>query len=152
MIDGYEFRQSSGKGKGVFATKSFAVGDLVVLGVIQEVLSANTTHATQIGESEYVLLGELMSLVNHSCGPNCGIRVNETGAHDLIALCDISAHEEITYDYAMSNYGVNFFSRQCMCGSKKCRGEITGWKDLSEEIRKEYEGFVAPSLSHLNRT
>lgn len=37
-----------------------------------------------------------------------------------------------------------------MCGSKRCRGRITGWKDLPDEQKKEYEGFVAPYLLELD--
>ena len=150
MKDGFELRKSSGKGEGIFATKSFEVGDIVMVGVIKEVLSGNHSHASQIGENEYVLHAGLITKVNHSCDPNCGIRVNETGAHDFVAMRNISSNEEITFDYAMRNYGVDYFPKQCMCGSKRCRGRITGWKDLPDEIKKEYEGFVAPYLLELD--
>jgi hypothetical protein len=150
MKDGFELRKSSEKGEGIYATKSFKVGDLVMVGVIKEVLSGNNSHASQIGENEYVLHAGLISKVNHSCDPNCGIRVNETGAHDFVAIRNISINEEITFDYAMRNYGVDYFPKKCMCGSKRCRGRITGWKDLPEERRKEYEGFEAPYLLALD--
>ena len=148
--DGFELRKSSGKGEGIYATTSFKVGDLVMAGVIKEVLSGNHSHASQIGENEYVFHAGLISKVNHSCDPNCGIRVNETGAHDFVAIRNISINEEISFDYAMRNYGVDYFPKKCMCGSKRCRGRITGWKDLPEERRKEYEGFVAPYLLALD--
>ncbi len=37
-----------------------------------------------------------------------------------------------------------------MCGSEKCRGRITGWRELSSEKKKEYEDFVAPYLLELD--
>jgi len=150
MKDGFELRKSSEKGEGVFATKSFKVGDIVMVGVIKEVLNENHSHASQIGENEYVLHAGLISKVNHSCDPDCGIRVNETGAHDFVAIRNISINEEITFDYAMRNYGVDYFPKQCICGSKRCRGRITGWKDLPDGKKKEYEGFVAPYLLELD--
>ncbi len=61
---------------------------------------------------------------------------------------DILQDEEITFDYAMRNYTVNFFPN-CRCGSKECRGKITGWKNLPTEIREKYKGFVAPYLLEL---
>jgi len=146
MTNGVELRKSPGKGEGVFATKSFMVGDIVMVGVIKEALEMNHSHASQIGEHEYVLHAGLISKVNHSCDPACGIRVNETGAHDFVAIRDICINEEITFDYAMRNYGVDYFAKQCMCGSRRCRGRITGWKDLPDEKKKEYEGVVAPYL------
>ncbi len=63
---------------------------------------------------------------------------------------DIIVNEEITFDYAMRNYGVNYFPKKCMCGSNICRGKITGWKDLPDERKKIYEGFVAPYLLELD--
>jgi SET domain-containing protein len=104
MKDGFELRESTEKGEGVFATKSIKVGDIVMVGVIKEVLNGNHTHASQISENEFVLHAGLISKVNHSCDPNCGIRVNETGAHDFVAIKDISVNEETTFDYAMRNY------------------------------------------------
>lgn len=150
MKDGFELRKSSGKGEGIFATKSFKVGDIVMVGVIKEALNRNHSHASQIGENEYVLHAGLISKVNHSCDPDCGIGVNETGAHDFVAMKDISINEEITFDYAMRNYNVDYFPKQCMCSSKRCRCRITGWKDLPDEKKKEYEGFVAPYLLELD--
>jgi uncharacterized protein len=150
MKTGFELRETSEKGEGIFATRSFKAGEIVMVGIIEKVLEENNSHASQVGENEYVLHARIVSKVNHSCDPNCGIRVNETGAHDFVAIRDIILNEEITFDYAMRNYGVNYFPKQCMCGSKRCRGKITGWKDLPDEKKKEYEGFVAPYLLELD--
>jgi len=150
MKNGIELRSSSEKGEGIFTTRLFKAGEIVMIGVIKEVLSENHSHASQIGENEYVLHAGLIIKVNHSCDPNCGIRVNETGAHDFVAIKQIGISEEITFDYAMRNYGVDYFPKQCMCGSKKCRGKIAGWKNLPSEKKKEYEGFVAPYLLELD--
>jgi len=150
MNDGFELRNSSGKGEGIFATKSFTVGDIVMVGVIKEVLNGNHSHASQVGENEYMLHAGLITKVNHSCGPNCGIRVNKTRAHDYIAIKEIGVNEEITFDYAMRNYIIDYFPKKCMCGSKRCRSKITGWKNLPDEKKKEYAGFVAPYLLELD--
>ena len=55
----------------------------------------------KIGLNTYVFHAGYISKVNHSCDPNCGIKVNETGAHDFVARKDIEVGEEITFDYAM---------------------------------------------------
>ncbi len=150
MKDGFQLRKCSGKGEGIFAIKSFRIGDIVMVGVIKEVLNGNHSHASQIGENEYALHAGLITKVNHSCDPNCGIRVNETGAHDYIAIKEIGVNEEITFDYAMRNYIIDYFPKKCMCGSKRCHGKITGWKNLPDEKKKEYAGFVAPYLLELD--
>ncbi len=110
----------------------------------------NNSHASQIGLHTYVMHAGLISKVNHSCDPNCGIKVNETGGHDFVAFKEIKIGDEITFDYAMRNYSVDYFGEQCRCGSKQCRGQITGWKDLPEHKKKEYEGFIAPYLLELD--
>jgi len=68
----------------------------------------------------------------------------------LLQYKDISVNEEIAFDYAMRNYSIDYFPKKCMCGSKRCRGRITGWKDLPDEKKKEYEGFLAPYLLELD--
>jgi hypothetical protein len=150
LENGYELKETAGKGKGIFAIKCFKAGDIVMTGRIKEKLYKNHSHASQIGENEYVLHAGSITKVNHSCNPDCGIRLNETGAHDFVAMRDISVNEEITFDYAMRNYGVDYFPELCMCGSEKCRGKISGWKDLSNKKKKEYEGFAAPYLLALD--
>jgi len=119
-----------------------------MLGIIKETLSKNDSHASQIDKNTFVRHESLITKVNHSCVPNSGIHVNATGGHDYIAMRDILVDEEITFDYAMRNYTVDFFPN-CRCGSKECRGKITGWKDLPTEIREKYKGFVAPYLLEL---
>ncbi|MHB8793424.1 MAG: SET domain-containing protein-lysine N-methyltransferase [Thermoleophilia bacterium] len=150
MNDGFELRVTDGRGEGIFSTRSFKTHEIVMVGMIDKVLDGNHSHASQIGKNDYVLHAGSISKVNHSCDPNCGISVNETGAHDFVAIREIIADEEITFDYAMRNYGIGYFPKQCGCGSKGCRGEITGWKDLPEERKKYYEGFVAPYLLELD--
>ena len=79
-----------------------------------------------------------------------GIKLNETGAHDYVAMQDIIPSEEITFDYAMQNYDVGHFPIKCLCGVKDCRGKIGGWKDLSIDKKQQYKGFVAPYLLELD--
>ena len=115
-----------------------------MVGTIVEVLTKNHSHASQIGRDRYAFHAGLIRMVNHSCDPNCGIHVNEGGGHDFVAMHDIGVGEEICFDYAMRNYGIDFFPRSCACGSDECRGRITGWKDLSADVRERYRGFVPP--------
>ncbi|MDQ3988446.1 MAG: SET domain-containing protein-lysine N-methyltransferase [Actinomycetota bacterium] len=149
-VIGYELRTTAGKGDGVFAVRHFAFGETVMVGVIQCQKVENHSHATQVGLWDYVQLGDLCSKVNHSCQPNCGVRLNNSGAPDLIAIEPIVAEDEITFDYAMRNYWIEHLPR-CRCGAPVCRGFITGWKDLPTERKEAYRGFVAPYLLELDR-
>ncbi|WP_285505849.1 SET domain-containing protein-lysine N-methyltransferase [Actinokineospora sp. NBRC 105648] len=137
---------TAGMGDGVRAVRHFRFREVVVRGHIEAELAANHSHASQIGEHRFVLHGGLSSKVNHSCEPNCGISVNLTGAHDLVARRDIEPGEQISFDYAMRNHTVDHFTESCQCGHPDCRGLITGWKDLPAQRKTDYTGFIAPYL------
>lgn len=146
QYDGLEARACAERGEGVFATRPFGPGDTVLTGVIVRELDHNHRHASQIGEDRFVEHGGLIPKVNHSCDPNCGIRVNATGAHDLVARRPVVGGEEITFDYAMRNYTVDHFPVHCRCGSRLCRDRVTGWQALPADRKAEYQGLVAPYL------
>ena len=146
----FELKNSEDRGVGVVARCAFSRGEVVMRGVIDKITNVNHEHVSQIGENEFVSPIGFMALVNHSCNPNCGIKLNETGAHDYVAMQDIKPGEEITFDYAMQNYDVGYFPSKCLCGAKDCRGKIGGWKDLPIDKKQQYKGFVAPYLLELD--
>ncbi len=148
---GYELSVSGDRGDGIFATRCFRVGETVMAGEIKRRLPGNHSHATQIGLTEYVLLDGLGSKVNHSCDPNCGIRINAGGAPDLVARRNIPVGAEVTFDYAMRNYSIEHFPARCRCQAASCRGALTGWKDLPDDVKRAYRGLVAPYLLELDR-
>ena len=148
--NGFELKVSPEKGEGIFASRPFQAGETVMVGVIEKTVDENHSHASQVGKNKYVLHAGLISKVNHSCQPNCGIRLNKTGAHDFVARKNIGLHEEITFDYAMRNYSIDYFPYKCMCGSEKCRCSITGWKDLPDNRKQEYAACAAPYLLELD--
>jgi hypothetical protein len=146
---GYELRATPGKGEGVFATRNFKRGDLVLRGTVLKVAEKNTSWTTQVGINKYILRGGLAPKVNHSCSPNVGYRDNAEGGMDYFAFQDIECGEEIVGDYAMGNYVVDHMP-ECLCGSVKCRRVIIGWRDLPEETKRGYEGFHASYLTELD--
>ena len=151
MTIGYELKATPGRGEGVFSTKSFSIGEIVMIGFIEKELKSNHSHASQISASRHVLHGGLISKVNHSCCPTCGISVNASGAHDFIAFRSIEKGEEITFDYAMRNYSIDFFPNPCLCGESECREKVNGWKGLSSQKKADYKDFVAPFLLEINK-
>jgi uncharacterized protein len=148
---GCEVRMTEHAGEGVFATRRFKIDDTVLVRPIERRLDANTSHAFQVGMTEFVLLGGLGPKVNHSCDPNCGVRLTADTC-DLVARQTILPGEEITLDYAMNNYSIEYFPGSCQCGSAICRGSVSGWKDLPDDRKRAYEGFVAPYLLEADRT
>ncbi len=79
--------------------------------------------------------------VNHSCEPNGGL----SGQIELVALRDIAAGEEITFDYAMSD-GSDYDEFECECGAPACRGTVRGtdWRDPA--LWEKYAGHFSPYL------
>jgi len=132
---------------GVFTTRAFQTGDTVLLGVPGRPAPANHSHANQVSLTEWVFEDGNGPKVNHSCDPNCGVRVNpEVDGFDFVARRPIGAGEEITFDYAMRNYVIEHFPEVCLCGTELCRGAVTGWRDLPDERKAAYGDLVAPYL------
>jgi uncharacterized protein len=64
----------------------------------------------------------------------------------LVALRDIKAGEELTFDYAMSD-GSPYDEFECCCGSANCRKKVTGndWK--LPGLWEKYKGYFSPYLA-----
>jgi len=139
-------RAADGTGDGVLATRAFAAGETVMVGFLIGDLAANDSHATQIGPNAWARHGGLGPKVNHSCDPNCGVRLNEGRAFDFVARRPIANGQELTFDYAMRNYTIDHFPDACLCGVDNCRGAITGWKTLPSVRKAAYGNLVAPYL------
>ena len=105
----FDLQDSEDLGSGVFTKNFYSKGQVVMMGVMDKIVSINHVGVSQIGEHEYVAPVGFMALVNHSCNPNCGIKVNEAGAHDYVAMRDIEPGDEVTFDYAMQNFFVDHF-------------------------------------------
>ncbi|MGH2900629.1 MAG: SET domain-containing protein-lysine N-methyltransferase [Solirubrobacteraceae bacterium] len=151
--EGCELRTAvDDRNDGVFATREFAAGDTVLAGVPGRPAPANHSHANQVSLTEWVFEDGLGPKVNHSCEPTCGVRENPAvGGFDFVALTPIGAGEEITFDYAMRNHVIEHFPTVCRCGMPRCRGAVTGWRDLPAERKHAYGALVAPYLREADR-
>jgi uncharacterized protein len=77
------------------------------------------TYLFGIGDGSFVIDGHGTAMfINHSCDPNC-----ETDEIDnrvwIVAIRDIAADEELTYDYNL--YDGDDDDARCNCGAKNCR-------------------------------
>ena len=102
-------RAADGKGDAVLATRPFATGETVMVGFLVGPLIGNDSHATQVGPDSWARHGGLDPNVNHSCDPNCGVRLNDAQAFDFVARRPIDAGQELTFDYAMRNFTIDHF-------------------------------------------
>ena len=140
-------------GKGVFAERPFAAGELLAVwggriistAEIDLLPSLERAYVLQVEDDLHLLTPRTdigsADFINHSCDPNAGL----VSSVSLVALRPIAAGEEICYDYAMSDSNP-FLDFACRCGSPRCRGRISGddWK--LPELRSRYGGHFSPYL------
>jgi hypothetical protein len=143
-----EIKQTDEKGQGVFATKNFSKGEIVIIGKPLYQLEKRTWQSLQVDVDIHVRMDQHFELVNHSCAPNCGLKTNEFNGYNLVAIKDIEVGEEVTFDYCMSEW-ISIAVKSCSCKSNICRKTIRGGKFLSPELLKKYEGYLAPFYEQL---
>jgi hypothetical protein len=138
-------REVPPKGRGVFAERTFRRGETVIVGAPILVQFERTITSIQLDHDRHVELDEPARVINHCCTPNTGIRNNTLGGYDFIALIDIKAGEEVTWDYEAAEF-ISIAVAECHCGSSHCRGRTRGYKFLSPEMRSTYGEFIADYL------
>lgn len=142
----------SANGNGLFATNSIAKNTLLAVfgGTIinkKDVLSLDESSCRRVLQIEDNLwigtklpTAEPADLINHSCSPNAGIQ----GQICLVAMRDINANEEITFDYAtVLTQWIGMDAIMCNCESPECRTVISAddWK--SPVLQKKYAGYFS---------
>ena len=91
----------------------------------------------QVGANLFIPpYGGFDDFTNHSCDPNCGLRVHSSG-FDMIALRDIAAGEELTYDYSTHQEHPEG-EMICLCGAASCRGVVRSFSTLPSPLRRRY--------------
>lgn len=142
--------KETNKGKGVFTKAPIAPGTVVfeAKGTIltgsqlPDALTPENDHYLQVGKNAYLgPSGDIDDFFNHSCNPNCGIRI--VGHRALVlALYEIKAGSELTFDYATtSNETMDTWKMDCSCGDCNCRKTISGFSYLSEPQQQYYIRF-----------
>jgi SET domain-containing protein len=94
-------KPAGGKGVGVFARRDFNKGEFVYHEMNNRDIS-------------------LISLTNHSCEPNCDIRLLM-----VVARRNIKKGEELTINYRQVGFAQQPQDFDCQCGSPYCVGRIT---------------------------
>jgi hypothetical protein len=94
--------------------------------------NASRTYLFGLADGQQVIDGQgVAAFINHSCDPNC-----ETDEIDgrvwIIALQDIQAGEELTYDYNLYD-GEPDDPAPCHCGAQQCRGSLYSEEELARQ-------------------
>ena len=156
-MEGLITKHSEKEGTGVFATKDFPEGEILLTfhGSFKdwediEDGSFEDHHCLQIEKDKYMITkgppGELDDFLNHSCSPNAGIR-KEGENFILVTLKNLKEGDEVTYDYA-TWVEEDGWEMPCKCGAENCRKTIKSFSFLSEELQKKYRALdiIAPYL------
>ena len=146
-----EKRVSEIDGRGLFAREAISEGEAVVVkggyvmtrGQRDEV--GRRLGPAEIQVAEDLFIGPVTSAereggmmhLNHSCEPNLGLQ----GQIAFVAMREIAADEELTFDYAMTDD--EDYEMECNCGAPACRRVITGRDWMKAEVQRRYDGYFS---------
>ncbi len=139
---GVAVRETADRGRGVFALVAFAPGALVARGRPIAPSPTRTRHSLQLDWNRHALFDEPSCLINHSCDPNTGVRDNPQGGYDFVALRAIAPGDEISFDYATTEYE-SVAVPECLCGAPACRGRSGGYTFLPDDHPAVRAGLIA---------
>jgi len=159
-----EIRETDKYGRGVFANSLIKKDEVLIVQAGRMINDSDfdnpifapyAYHCFQVEKDVYICPIEFESEsidgifdVNHSCNPSCGFK----GQISLVSMRDISAGEEITYDYSMTDVGSReqgWVDMKCLCGSNNCRNTITGDDWRLEELQHKYNGYFSKYVQDL---
>jgi hypothetical protein len=144
-------KNSAIEGKGVFATAFIKAGETIgtfqgeriTIPELKRRYKTGTERICdplQISERLYLDLHAPWVFLNHCCEPNAGIK----GSTTLFALTDIQPGEEITFDYATTEWTWKHFGQYCewemvcQCGKPACRKKIEQFPTLPKDRVAHY--------------
>lgn len=115
-------------------------GNILQLSDIPNPLIPENDHYLQVDINKYIgPSGDFDDVFNHSCDPNCGLRVVGKRAL-LISIYEIKVGDELTFDYSTSSLETkDTWQLECKCGSWICRKIISGFQYLPEERKNYYK-------------
>jgi hypothetical protein len=156
------FKNSPIEGRGVFARKPFAPGDVIVPyapkqdRVDPRAIAAAETKLTLSSDEYWVIIPDTSVpggwLCNHSCSPNAALY--SSGEARIRCLRPIAPGEEVTIFYGWVT--VNQPQRDpCRCGTARCRGSINfdvsdvdalalqSGGEAAEQVQQRFDEYAA---------
>ena len=137
------------KNPGSFASRAISLITLPAGSVFARI--TNPTPATvayssvQAGRDLHIELNCDLVYINHSCKPSLVFDMHKWEVR-VSGERDLKEGDELTFFYPSTEWDmVQPF--ECLCGSKECRGRITGAKDMDEGVLGEY--WLNPHIEEL---
>jgi hypothetical protein len=143
-------------GRGLFATRPIRRGEVVAIkggtvmdrAALRRVKGRVAWSYIQIGDGIYIGATSARQVranklyLNHSCEPNVGLR----GEITFVAMREVAAGEELTYDWAMEEHAASSVTR-CRCGRPGCRRVLTGRDWRRSDLQRRYRGYFSAYLA-----
>jgi len=135
-------------GKGVFTKKPILKGQTVFIMKGEKHHKVNKNISDVMGNPNWVGLKEnvwidpigFFQYINHSCDPNMGIK----GSVTFVALRNIKATEELTYDYSIAEDDTRWRMKNSekLRNKKKYRSTIKSIQHLPKTVYKRYLPYI----------
>ena len=156
---GVEVIKTPNRGFGVRSCRTFAPGQIIMEytgEIISEAECQRRMREDYKDKQCYYLMelergliidgtrGSMARFINHSCDPNCEVRMVKVNGTPRMAVFagenGVMTGVELTYDYNFDNFGA---TRQiCYCGAVNCRGYLSKRLNAAEQkkqVREEIE-------------
>jgi uncharacterized protein len=143
MVDGLIVRSSSIHAAGCYTTRRIKKGTRVIEydgprftkdEADERYSGRDITYLFSSGEADEVIDGFGTAMfINHSCDPNCESD-SVDGRVFIIALRNIAAGEELTYEYNLHDSGDE--DADCYCRAKQCRGTMFSEEEVKKRARR----------------
>lgn len=146
-----EVRESLLGGLGVFARAEINANELLAIFGGHIITASDEIGDWPLQVSENMVIGhppgredadDPSNYFNHSCSPNAGLK----GQIMLVAMKNIFAGTEVTFDYAMvlhPSVGCSPYKMECSCGAPNCMGMITDEDWRLPELQSHYDGWFS---------
>src|SRR4051812_39084715 len=140
----YEVRASLIHGMGVFARADILAETRILEYVGERVSKKESLRRRQDGNFFVFIVTKKFDIdgavdwnparfINHSCAPNCEARM-ENERIWIIALRDLSAGEELTFNYGYDLQ--DYEDHPCRCGAPECIGFMVA-EEHFEDVRRQ---------------
>lgn len=140
-----EIKSAGEKGNGLYSLARFNTNQIILMNREEDVENVEIGYQIQARSGEYFFVNSKLSLVNHSCDPNCNLVEWKMESEDelndgktltgLVANRNIACGTELTLDYNMNRSKKLAHSELgkvlCRCKRTNCRGTI-GSKSINK--------------------
>lgn len=132
-------------GMGVFTSVEIPANEAVleVTGTLyaeKDLPDPKSPYILQVGPNAFIgSSGTFDDFINHSCDPNCRVRVSGNRAI-VFSMYVIPVGAELSFDYSTTSTDtLDKWQMTCNCGSNKCRKTISGFQYLNPTLQAEYK-------------